>query len=65
MGSNKNKQKIKVVSTFHLVNEDEFERPKNNHEELFAKNKDCEELHAKNNHENLCAKSKGGPMSIY
>jgi len=65
MGSNKNKWKTKVVSTFHLVNEDEFERPKGNHEKLCAKNKDCEELHAKNNHEDLCAKRKGGTMSIY
>jgi hypothetical protein len=31
MGSNKNKQKTKVVSTLYLVNEDEFERPRGNH----------------------------------
>ncbi len=55
-----------VLKTFwNCTHEDEFERLRGNHEELCAKNKDCEELHVKNNHEDLCAKSKAGPMSIY
>jgi hypothetical protein len=62
MGNNRNKQKIDVISTFHLVDKDESI---GNHEKLCVKSEDYEELHLENNHENLHAKSKGGHMLIH
>ncbi len=48
MRSNRNKQKTKVVTVHHLMDEDDFGMFVDNREELHVKKEDLEELHAKN-----------------
>jgi hypothetical protein len=48
MGSNKNKQKTKVVVVPCLVDENDFGTSANDHEKLGVKNEDLEELHVEN-----------------
>jgi hypothetical protein len=48
MQSNKNKQKTKVATVHHLMDEHDFRLFVDDHKEIHVKKEDLEELHGKN-----------------